>query len=104
VDLIEGPKEWLYDSNNQTATARSSNVFFINQVSLFNKKLHELTWQASRHGDFVLTLGGDHSIAIGTIAGLRLTYPDLAVLWIDAHAVIPPILYRDMCMCLWLLV
>ncbi len=41
------------------------------------------------NGDFPLVLGGDHSIAIGTIAGLsevcRQKRKRLGVLWIDAH-------------------
>lgn len=36
--------------------------------------------------NFVLTLGGDHSIAMGSIAAALDKYPDLGVLWIDAHA------------------
>lgn len=34
----------------------------------------------------IITLGGDHSIAMGSIAGIAQKYPDVAVLWIDAHA------------------
>ncbi len=34
----------------------------------------------------VINLGGDHSIAMGSIAGMTRQYPDLAVIWIDAHA------------------
>jgi arginase len=37
-------------------------------------------------GRFVLSLGGDHSIAAGTIAGMVRQYPNLGVLWVDAHA------------------
>ena len=33
-----------------------------------------------------LALGGDHSMAIGTIAGHAQVNPDLCVLWVDAHA------------------
>lgn len=33
-----------------------------------------------------LTLGGDHSVAIGTITGHAQVNPDLCVLWVDAHA------------------
>lgn len=35
-----------------------------------------------------IVLGGDHSIAGGTIAGIKKAYPDLqlGVIWIDAHA------------------
>ena len=33
-----------------------------------------------------LVLGGDHSIAIGTLAGLGNKYENLGVIWFDAHA------------------
>ncbi|MFS0689661.1 arginase [Sporosarcina sp. 179-K 8C2 HS] len=36
-------------------------------------------------GNFPLVLGGDHSIAIGTIAGLTAKYKNLGVIWYDAH-------------------
>ncbi|MCM3390312.1 arginase [Ureibacillus chungkukjangi] len=35
---------------------------------------------------FPLVLGGDHSIAIGTLAGLAAHYKNLGVIWYDAHA------------------
>ena len=41
---------------------------------------------AARAGAFPLVLGGDHSVAIGSIAGLLRARPNLRVLWIDAHA------------------
>jgi arginase len=34
----------------------------------------------------IINLGGDHSIAMGSVAGMARQYPDLAVIWIDAHA------------------
>lgn len=34
----------------------------------------------------IITLGGDHSIAMGSIAAMAQKYPDMAVLWVDAHA------------------
>ncbi|MBS4161594.1 arginase, partial [Klebsiella pneumoniae] len=37
-------------------------------------------------GSFPLVLGGDHSIAIGTLAGLAKHYQNLGVIWYDAHA------------------
>ncbi|KAJ3188055.1 Arginase, catabolizes arginine to ornithine and urea [Irineochytrium annulatum] len=33
-----------------------------------------------------LTLGGDHSIAIGTVSGSAAAYENLGVVWVDAHA------------------
>jgi len=38
-----------------------------------------------RDGYFPLVLGGDHSIAIGTIAGIAKYVSPLGVIWCDAH-------------------
>lgn len=35
--------------------------------------------------DLLLTVGGDHSIGAATITGMRKVYPDLRVVWVDAH-------------------
>lgn len=35
---------------------------------------------------FVLTLGGDHSIGIGSMSGILHARPDTGILWVDAHA------------------
>lgn len=34
----------------------------------------------------MLTIGGDHSIASGSISALQAHYPSLGVIWVDAHA------------------
>jgi len=39
-----------------------------------------------KSGEFPLTLGGDHSMAIGTIAGISKHFENLGVIWFDAHA------------------
>ncbi len=41
--------------------------------------------QAIEAGSFPLVLGGDHSIAIGTLAGVAKHYNNLGVIWYDAH-------------------
>jgi arginase len=38
-----------------------------------------------QNGSFPLVLGGDHSIAIGSIAGVAKHYDNLGVIWFDAH-------------------
>ncbi|GGE83871.1 arginase [Priestia taiwanensis] len=40
---------------------------------------------AIQDNSFPLVLGGDHSIAIGTIAGVAKHYENLGVIWFDAH-------------------
>ena len=31
-------------------------------------------------------MGGDHSIATGSISGVLKSYPDIKIVWVDAHA------------------
>ena len=45
---------------------------------------YEKARDACRHGRFPIFLGGDHSIAIGTIGGMTHDGP-CGVLWVDAH-------------------
>ncbi|KZT09776.1 Ureohydrolase [Laetiporus sulphureus 93-53] len=40
----------------------------------------------AKKGQMTLTLGGDHSLAMGTISGTLDRYPDACVIWVDAHA------------------
>ncbi|UIN46420.1 arginase [Bacillus licheniformis] len=49
-------------------------------------KLAETVDNIVASGAFPLVLGGDHSIAIGTLAGLAKHYQNLGVIWYDAHA------------------
>jgi arginase len=61
-------------------------------VSSVTRRIADQTYAHAREGRLVLTLGGDHSIAIGTIGGTakavreRLGGLELAVIWVDAHA------------------
>lgn len=45
----------------------------------------EQTERLARGSDLVVTLGGDHSVSIGTSRGLRAVHPDLVHLVFDAH-------------------
>ncbi|KAK6379032.1 Arginase, catabolizes arginine to ornithine and urea [Exophiala oligosperma] len=62
-------------------------------VSAVTQGLSQQVYNQAREGRMVLTLGGDHSIAIGTIAGtakaIRERYngrKEIGVIWVDAHA------------------
>jgi arginase len=60
-------------------------------VSAVTRRIAEQTYEHSVQGRLTLTLGGDHSIAIGTVAGVaKATRERLgretAVIWVDAHA------------------
>lgn len=61
-------------------------------VSAVTQRIAEQVYGHASQGRCVLTLGGDHSVAVGSIAGTaravreRLSGRDLAVVWVDAHA------------------
>lgn len=61
------------------------NLKDLNEVVKANQKLAHAVSQVSEEGDFPLILGGDHSIAIGTLAGVAKSYENLGVIWFDAH-------------------
>ena len=50
------------------------------------RRLYEATHAKALQGRFVLSLGGDHSLALGSVAGVLKARPDTRVLWVDAHA------------------
>jgi len=55
-------------------------------VIRFNEKISECVGQALRENDFCLTLGGDHSVGLGTVAGHLAQDAEAVVIWVDAHA------------------
>lgn len=65
--------------------AQDSNLHNLTQVAIGNEKLAEMVDQEVANGKFPLILGGDHSIAIGSIAGIAKHYNNLGVIWYDAH-------------------
>lgn len=60
-------------------------------VSAVTKALNAQVYEHAIKGRLVVTLGGDHSIAIGTISGVAKAVRErlgreIAVIWVDAHA------------------
>ena len=49
-------------------------------------RIAALVAQASTAGETPLVLGGDHSVALGTLGGLAAAHGPGGVLWIDAHS------------------
>lgn len=58
----------------------------LSEVYEISSQLSERVSEIVAEGSFPLVLGGDHSISIGTIAGLAEHYEDLGVIWFDAHS------------------
>ncbi|GJN90170.1 hypothetical protein Rhopal_003169-T1 [Rhodotorula paludigena] len=55
-------------------------------VSNVNKEVAERVYSHASKGQLTVTLGGDHSLAMGTVSGTFKAYPDAALIWVDAHA------------------
>lgn len=63
-----------------------SNLKNLDEVIQATTELARKVAEVVEAGRFPLVLGGDHSIAIGTLAGLSDKYKNLGVIWYDAHA------------------
>lgn len=55
------------------------------EVARANEQLAKMVDQEVSENVFPLILGGDHSIAIGSLAGISRHYDNLGVIWFDAH-------------------
>ncbi|MBI0580967.1 arginase [Neobacillus cucumis] len=64
---------------------KESNLRNLDLVAEKNTLLAEKVDEVIESGSFPLVLGGDHSIAIGTLAGVAKHYKNLGVIWYDAH-------------------
>lgn len=64
---------------------KESNLRNLDLVAEKSELLAEKVDAAVQSGAFPLVLGGDHSIAIGTLAGVSKHYKNLGVIWYDAH-------------------
>ncbi|WP_160725700.1 arginase [Bacillus sp. USDA818B3_A] len=64
---------------------KDSNLRNLDLVAEKSALLAEKVDEAVQSGDFPLVLGGDHSIAIGTLTGVSKHYKNLGVIWYDAH-------------------
>jgi len=62
-----------------------ANLRNLKAVAEANGRLAEVVDEVVKKGRFPLVLGGDHSIAIGTLAGVAKHYKNLGVIWYDAH-------------------
>jgi arginase len=64
---------------------KDSNLKYIDEVLLVCKRLAKIVTKTLSEQKFPLILGGDHSIAMGTWAGLASVGRNTSLLWVDAH-------------------
>ena len=73
-------------SQKQEGTIVDKQLLNLEEVIDVSTSLANRVNKAVEQKEFPLVLGGDHSIAIGTLAGLGEHYKNLGVIWFDAHA------------------
>ncbi|TYS57310.1 arginase [Sutcliffiella horikoshii] len=71
--------------SRERMTTGESNLKNLKAVAEASENLASKVDEVLSNGRFPLVFGGDHSIAIGTIAGLAKHYSNMGVIWYDAH-------------------
>jgi arginase len=76
--------------NVETAVAEATasgdpQARFLTQIKEACERIARRVERATRDGRLPVVLGGDHSVALGTLGGLAAAHGPGAALWIDAH-------------------
>ena len=81
-DVVETENKLLYEPVESPYAKR------IRGIKNMYERIAKNVESNLKSGLFPLVLSGDHSSAGGTIAGIKMAYPDsrLGIIWIDAHA------------------
>lgn len=66
-------------------TVDKSNLKNLNVIKEVNENLCNEVDAVLKEGSFPVVIGGDHSMALGTIKGVLKNYEKLGVIWFDAH-------------------
>ena len=88
ADRLEHLGHYVEDSGNIPTSLRGelpSDDDYIEPIRNTCNLLYEEVRQTIKSGQFPLVMGGDHSIAIGSVGGATHDAPK-GVIWIDAHA------------------
>ena len=62
------------------------------EVARVTRAVSDAVFAVHKQGAIALTIGGDHSLGVGTVSGTVRAFRDkseVAVIWVDAHAVWP---------------
>ena len=79
-------KKITYDINYKKELEKNNLKKNLNAVNKFNKKLYNSVLESVNNTIFPITIGGDHSIAIGSALASIKKEKNLGIIWIDAHA------------------
>jgi arginase len=78
----------VYSPTVETKTATNTSLLFADEIVRVCDTLARRVEKVVSAGEFPLVLGGDHSIAMGTVGGIARAVGGgrTGVIWVDAHA------------------
>jgi len=79
-DVYDNDSDWSEQKDPPT----TSGIKNPRRVGAATKQVHDRILKTDP-GHMILTLGGDHSFALGSISALLLKWPELGIVWVDAH-------------------
>ncbi|EHQ87500.1 arginase [Desulfosporosinus youngiae] len=69
----------------ETRVIKDKRLKYLEEIVAINEHLHLIVSEAIKEGVIPLILGGDHSLGIGTLAGLALNERSFGLIWFDTH-------------------
>ncbi len=75
----------IYVPVPESIKVASDGFVFLNEIADVCKELADRVNKVLNRGNFPLILGGDHSIAMGTLSGVCRSIPGIGLIWFDAH-------------------
>ena len=76
----------LYSATVSPVDDEKYNAKNCRQIGIACRAIQDRVYEEALKDNFVLMLGGDHSIPIGTIPAICKARPNTGVVWVDAHA------------------
>jgi arginase len=70
--------EKVYENSNKR-------LKYLKEINKVNQLLAKKVATSLQNGRFPIVLGGDHSIAVGSLLGTQRIFKNIGVIWMDAH-------------------
>lgn len=93
VNVIENNHHKIHDLGNifvpnvtiDDKYSTNSSMKYLSPIVDVNTDLAQQVYNSLKSDCFPFVVGGDHSLGIGSIAGVSKYYKNIAVIWVDAH-------------------
>lgn len=93
ISTIKQHGHKVYDLGNQYIPEVSEkNKFsshrkmkYHDEIVEVNNNLAEVVYATIKGGAIPIVIGGDHSVGLGSVSGVKQAFDDLCIIWLDAH-------------------